>query len=533
MEINSFLKKTIAIAITLVCNTGIHAQWSQISANTDDLYSVFFISSDTGYVTGGNAKILKTTDGGITWTSTHNGGGTITKICFINADTGYAISDNAVLYKTIDKGQSWTSHNLPNGYYFGLDFINDSTGFISGQNSNGDGCVLKTTDFGASWSLQNYLATSRINDIDMITQSIGYAAGYSFVTSQDGIIYKSIDGGNSWVPQIISLSPQQLSFFCLQFTDSLTGYIAGNTVGPAGGNSGIVYKTNDGGTTWSSQLIPSASFIMDIQFVTDSIGYMAGTLDGSSGCGTSLILKTINAGNTWLVENTGPSIYGVNSLHFPNPDYGYALERCSGTGAVGGILKYNSHVNCFAYYGVSVDSATSAFTLFIDSATYYQAVSYLWDFGDGTTSTLVNPTHVVNIDTVYNVCMKIFTAAGDSCQYCHLLGKDYLSNIIRDQGFTINVENPNNITTDIHSKGLNNCDVLVYPNPANGLFNIKLNNPKPYGICNVFDITGKLVLTKHITNTNFQVDLSNENGSIYILEIIDRNNVSRIKLGKK
>jgi hypothetical protein len=215
------------------------------------------------------------------------------------------------------------------------------------------------------------------------------------------------------------------------------------------------------------------------------------------------------------------------ALHFPSQNTGYFLDGQTNA------LKCQSNTNCFAYYSVDYDSTTSIFTIYIDSTTSAQAVSYLWDFGDGTTSILQTPTHIVSIDTAYMVCMKIYTATGDSCKYCHLLGKDHFSNIIRDQGYTINIENPNNIATNIQSNEIKKINILVYPNPTNGVFNVLLNKQLSNAICNIYDITGKLILTKTITSANFQIDLSNENGAMYILEIIGKDNVSRIKLGKK
>ena len=56
------------------------------------------------------------------------------------------------------------------------------------------------------------------------------------------------------------------------------------------------------------------------------------------------------------------------------------------------------------------------------------ATGFHWDFGDGTTSTQAAPTHLYTIDSLFNVCMKVYVASGDSCEYCHIIGKDNLGN---------------------------------------------------------------------------------------------------------
>ena len=407
-----------------------------------------------------------------------------------------------------------------------------NNGFIVGQNPANQASILRTTDGGVSWIAQAFDNTSEFQALQMLTPTAGYAAGFNFGDAT-GIVYKTVDGGISWTGQTISILPDNLVIRDLSFTDSLTGFICGEFVDVATStNSGVVFKTTDGGSTWSRTNIPSAAFLRDIQMVTDSIGYLAGTLVGSTGGGTSQILKTANAGNTWTIENTGPPIYGIGSMHFPDKDHGYAMEDITGIGMIGNILKFDSNVNCFAYYSVSYDSITNIFTVLVDSTSAAQAVSYLWDFGDSTTSTFATPTHVVPNDTAYNVCMKIYLATGDSCQYCHLLGKDNFSNIIRNVGYTINIST-GSPTVGISLATSKPDDILVYPNPANGIFNIRTKGQPDDATVKVLDITGRLVLKKTITETDFQIDLSAESSGIYILELSNKNGVSRIKLGKK
>ncbi|NTW31189.1 MAG: T9SS type A sorting domain-containing protein [Bacteroidetes bacterium] len=54
---------------------------------------------------------------------------------------------------------------------------------------------------------------------------------------------------------------------------------------------------------------------------------------------------------------------------------------------------------------------------FIDSSLY--ATSYLWDFGDGTTSTLANPQHTYQQPGVYNVCLIASNTVGPDTVYSY------------------------------------------------------------------------------------------------------------------
>ncbi len=46
------------------------------------------------------------------------------------------------------------------------------------------------------------------------------------------------------------------------------------------------------------------------------------------------------------------------------------------------------------------------------------SLNYAWDFSDGTTSNLANPSHTFAGTGVYNVCLVITTPDGTSCSYC-------------------------------------------------------------------------------------------------------------------
>lgn len=133
-----------------------------------------------------------------------------------------------------------------------------------------------------------------------------------------------------------------------------------------------------------------------------------------------------------------------------------------------GDLSVNG--NCTAHYSTSYDSIQNNFTLIVDSISLALATGYHWSFGDGTTSTLASPTHVYSIDSLYNVCMKIYSTSGDSCIYCHIIGKDSSGIILRNGGFTLNVQN--SIITDISQNLSNETKIVVYPNPTNGNFTL-------------------------------------------------------------
>lgn len=75
--------------------------------------------------------------------------------------------------------------------------------------------------------------------------------------------------------------------------------------------------------------------------------------------------------------------------------------------------------SCHAEFSFSKNTDTVSF---INSSTASNITNYLWDFGDGGSSTLANPVHVYAHDSTYTVCLYItgFDSSGNPCtdQFC-------------------------------------------------------------------------------------------------------------------
>ncbi|MCW3102739.1 MAG: type sorting protein [Bacteroidetes bacterium] len=172
---------------------------------------------------------------------------------------------------------------------------------------------------------------------------------------------------------------------------------------------------------------------------------------------------------------------------------------------------------CHAYYSTVYDSASNTFNITVDSATAAAAVTYRWDFGDGTISASPAPVHTYAVDSIYSVCMTVHTTFGDSCFYCSLIGKDTAGNIIRTTGFTINVHNPTTGAQEITSA---DPEISIYPNPGTGIFSIR--SGKPVSVVEVLNILGENILNVKVQQSaeTTSVDLSAEPNGIYFIRII-------------
>ena len=125
-------------------------------------------------------------------------------------------------------------------------------------------------------------------------------------------------------------------------------------------------------------------------------------------------------------------------------------------------------------------------------------VTYAWNFGDGTTSTLQNPTHTYVANGNYSVELIVYSA--DTC-------------------FTdTEIQNINIGTTGI-DKATNNKKINIYPNPANSFIEIKTD--LDYSSVSIMDVTGKAI--KQL-DSQTKIDISDITNGNYFIKITGKEN---------
>lgn len=208
---------------------------------------------------------------------------------------------------------------------------------------------------------------------------------------------------------------------------------------------------------------------------------------------------------------------------------------------IDGYLFKNFYVydNCYANYTTSYNVSNNQFTLGLDSVTVASAISYHWDFGDGTTSNLQTPSHVFAQDTTYNVCLKIKTSAIDSCTYCHIIGKDSSGVVLKRMtaGFLLNVVLNGNTVTGILSadKNESNFSINAFPNPVSNTVTISLNRELELknAMLFVYGIDGQIVFEKPLNNHNLNVNTSDFANGLYFVKVLTINGSKVLKLVKQ
>lgn len=241
--------------------------WNQQYSSPDYLLTVFFRSSTLGWAGGGilpNGVVLKTTDGGVNWIPQATSVYQIYSIYFIDDTLGWAIGNDATqgrcyIYNSTNGGATWTQQFSGFDYLRHIYFTSPLVGYADGDN----GRIFKTTDGGINWTLLTTGVVFHFNEVDFVTDSIGWAVG-SYI---NGGCYYTGNGGNTWTAQTLPIT-QPLTLSSVSFVSPDSGWISGE--------NGTVLFTSNGGFTWTIQSTPVSNDLSSISFSGKNNGYAAG-----------------------------------------------------------------------------------------------------------------------------------------------------------------------------------------------------------------------------------------------------------------
>lgn len=129
--------------------------WTQIPMPVSVMLTrVEFLDANTGWIGGHDATILKTEDGGETW-SLQNYQPELEQavydLHFFDADNGLAVGAYDLFWRTDDGGDSWTPVDSPVGqgelHHYSITELADGTLLIAGERS----MLARSTDGGETW----------------------------------------------------------------------------------------------------------------------------------------------------------------------------------------------------------------------------------------------------------------------------------------------------------------------------------------------------------------------------------------------
>jgi photosystem II stability/assembly factor-like uncharacterized protein len=164
-------------------DSGTTWQFIDMSAYATALVDINFINENIGFVSGSNATggiILKTIDGGTTWTqllNTGTNGDYVWKLQFLYSNNNVLFGsvesggpNPGRLAKSIDGGVNWTLQNAPDIAIQAVGFLDENHGWMGGHNTG----FYETTNGGATWT--NTGVGSNLNRIFFVGNT-AYASG--------------------------------------------------------------------------------------------------------------------------------------------------------------------------------------------------------------------------------------------------------------------------------------------------------------------------------------------------------------------
>jgi photosystem II stability/assembly factor-like uncharacterized protein len=417
---------------------------------------------------------------------------TLSSISIVDTNVSWAIAlDNSApidytikeFTKSIDGGETWTSGTINLGAnttglgITSISAISDQIAWISVADADVSdlGGIWKTTDGGLTWiqqtsALFNNPLESYTNFVHFWDASNGVAGGDT--ESGNFEIYTTSDGGTIW-DRVVGATNIPAS------TEGETGFMSGTSViGDTfwfSTSSGRIFKSNNKGLTWTVNTTPTPS--PDFAFGLDKFTFS----DSSKGIlmieGTQKIYRTNDGGETWNLIVT-PDFYKTNIAYIPNTSTVIAGAAANPFGS-----------------SYSTDDGVTWTT--IDNGIFHGTLAFLNDsfgFSAGLTTEAIPPT---TPPTTTGGIYKFF-------------------------GIPLKTAN-----FDLKKQ------IFAYPNPTNGILHLDSEVSSFKGAA-IFDLLGKQVYSSKFSNLNkADLDLNSLQTGNYILKVTsDSGKTETVKIMK-
>lgn len=248
---------------------------------------------------------------------------------FVDESTGWAVNSNGQVLKTTNAGATWTlQQQLPGTYLRCLAMASPMKGWLG--TTTAARRLYQTTDGGQTWTLVTPLpahAPVKICGLSVVNEQVAYGSGTNVPGDAPGMI-KTADGGATLTAWDMSAHATIL-IDCL-FVDAARGWVVGgkaNVANPTRDDvKPVVLYTEDGGATWVNRLagqedsFPFGEWGWKIQFLNDRIGFVSleNFLAGA-------ILKTTDGGTTWtrLPVNDPQGNANLEGIGFLDENHGW------------------------------------------------------------------------------------------------------------------------------------------------------------------------------------------------------------------
>jgi photosystem II stability/assembly factor-like uncharacterized protein len=294
---------------------------------TTTLTGVTFGGAGYAWACGLHATILRSTDGGSTWTALSSPlpDEEVSDIEFVSPTTGWAVGVNNAILRSTNGGASWSAQvftgSLYAPYLLELSAVDATHAWIGGyytsSPSSYHNVVLRTTN-GTSWQMSANLQLDGAGDWGVTGLSFPDRL-HGWAAISGGYYAFSNDGGAVWTPPI---DVSTASFFNdVSFADATHGW----AVGQDSSYNGFIMHTANG-TDWHRQAdsvtLPEVRAVFA---VSQSVAWAA--------CADGYVMKTEDGGETWVYQQRAPGI-DLNAVACPSANVAVVV------GDQGTIIRY-------------------------------------------------------------------------------------------------------------------------------------------------------------------------------------------------
>lgn len=313
------------------------------------------VSSTVGWAIDSADNVLRTTDGGKTWTdvtpstksldrATSNGNkarpsnsvdfSTGEVMAFAAAKT----SSSQAIYWTSDGGKSWSHSQITvpaNSAVQQIQILNAKSGFVVVQSTatNGAFYLYQTNDGGKSWHLISSSRTSLPNPSFTPSAVVRFTTaetGWRLAKSDQGqtIVETTANGGKSWKTWSDNLDvPKDLSQSAPIF-NTLPTFFGQDGIWAIPYRNGtatdvVVYTSANQGASWqagSPVVVKTTNSTVD--FPTASVGWIIDTVKGQ-------FHVTTDGGKTWRTVRIPAAVQHADKFDFTDASHGFAMITSS------------------------------------------------------------------------------------------------------------------------------------------------------------------------------------------------------------
>jgi photosystem II stability/assembly factor-like uncharacterized protein len=224
---------------------------------------------------------------------------------FVDRDRGWAVGSRGTLLSTLDGGKTWQHKPQPTEDAIrDIYFTNERDGWLLCErniydlrsNDEQRAYLMKTSDGGDHWKRTNL----RGANVDArLMRAMFNATGHGWAFGEGGVIFRTEDAGTSWLKL---QAPTRYLLLGGSFIDDDSAWLVG-----AGGT---ILQTSDGGETWHQGSLTAAGSVRfnAVSFVDARYGWAVGS--------AGIIYRTINGGRSWQLQSSGVSAHLLDVKFF-------------------------------------------------------------------------------------------------------------------------------------------------------------------------------------------------------------------------